>query len=419
MDHFTYKDGVLHAEEVAIPAIAQTLGTPFYCYSTATLLRHFQVFRDALDGLNPLIFYAVKANDTLAVITTLARAGSGADVVSEGEIRMALAAGVPASKIVFSGIGKTRSEMEFALAQDIFQFNVESQPELRLLSQVASAAGKTANIALRVNPDVASGTHAKIATGHKESKFGVPMREALSLYAEAATLPGIRIQGVSVHIGSQLTDLKPFADAFARLVAFVGELRAAGHIIHTLDLGGGLGIPYGNTATPPTPAEYGALVKQATQGVNCQLMFEPGRLLVGNAGILVTRVVYVKRSEGRVFVVVDAGMNDLVRPTLYNAYHDILPVRDSGAAPKVPVDIVGPVCETGDVFALDRMLAVPSAGDLVALRTAGAYGAAMASTYNARPLLAEAMVNGSALAVVRKRQTFADLLARDTLPQWL
>ncbi len=410
---------MLHAEDVALSALAEKTGTPFYCYSSATLKRHFTVFRDALPA-KALICYAVKANDMLAVIKTLAGEGSGADVVSGGEIRVALAAGIAPQKIVFSGVGKTRDEIAFALAQGIFQFNVESRPELELLSEQAASARKTACIALRVNPDIVSDTHAKISTGHKESKFGVPIKEAGALYAAAAKLPGLTVQGVSMHIGSQLTNLTPFRHAFARAVELVHALRKAGHAITTLDLGGGLGIPYGNNQDPPPlPAAYGEVVKEATQGLDCQLIFEPGRLLTGNAGLLVTRVIYVKRSADRIFVIVDAGMNDLIRPTLYDAYHDIVPVVVDANAKTELVDVVGPVCETGDIFAASRLLKVPNAGDLLAFRTTGAYGASMASTYNARPLLAEVMVSGAQHAVVRRRQTYEELLARDSLPKWL
>ncbi len=420
MDHFLYKNGVLYAEDVSLNDIAAQVGTPFYCYSTATLTRHYQVFHDALASMNPLICYAVKANDTLAILKTLALAGSGADVVSGGEIRKALAAGIAPQKIVFSGVGKTRDEMALALTQNIFQFNVESEPELYALSEVATRLNKTAGIVFRVNPDVISDTHAKISTGHKESKFGVPIADAMRLYALAATLPGISVQGVSVHIGSQLANLAPFAGAFKRVAELVRELRAAGHDIRVLDLGGGLGIPYeGSQNPPPLPSAYAEIVKEATKGLNCQLVFEPGRLLVGNAGILVTRVTYVKRSEGRIFVIVDAGMNDLIRPTLYNAYHDIVPVVVDEATETELVDVVGPVCETGDIFTAQRLLKVPKPEDLLAFRSAGAYGASMASTYNARPLLAEVMVNGSAFSVVRKRQSYEDLFARDQLPGWL
>ena len=419
MDHFTYTNGLLHAEGVSVPVLAEAMGTPFYCYSQATLIRHYRIFHEALSSLNPLICYAVKANDALAILKTLANEGAGADVVSGGEIRRALAAGVSPEKIVFSGVGKTREEMAFALKQNIFQFNVESEAELRVLSEVAVQEGSVAPIALRVNPDVDSATHAKISTGHKESKFGVPIADAARLYGIAASLPCIRAQSVSVHIGSQLTQLEPFAAAFARVVELVRELRGQGHAITGLDLGGGLGIPYGNQAAPPLPLAYAQVVEDAVNGLDARFVFEPGRVLVGNAGILVTRVIYVKQSGGRNFVVVDAGMNDLIRPTLYNAYHDIVPVVEGSGSALELADIVGPVCETGDIFATDRKLALPKAGDLLAFRSAGAYGATMASTYNSRPLLAEAMVNGKDFAVIRKRQTYEELLGRDLMPEWL
>jgi len=417
MDHFDYKDGIYHAEGVALDRIAAEVGTPFYCYSTATLTRHFNVFREHFADLKPKICYAVKANGNLAVLKTLAKLGAGADVVSEGEIRVALAAGIKPGDIVFSGIGKTEAEMKFALEQDIFQFNVESEPELELLDAVAQAAGKRARIAIRVNPDVDPKTHAKISTGQKETKFGISMKHALPVYKRAASMKGIQVQSVSVHIGSQLTQLEPFAEAFARVRGFVEELRANGIAIPTLDLGGGLGIPYGKEA-PPLPEAYSQIVREQVGALGCQLVFEPGRVLVGNAGILVSRVLYVKHSENRIFVVVDAGMNDLMRPTLYSAYHEILPVVQTKVSP-VHVDVVGPVCETGDIFAEQRELPLPKAGDLIAFRSAGAYGSSMAGTYNARPLLAEVMVNGDAFAVIRKRQTYEELLARDELPGWL
>lgn len=419
MDHFIYKNAALHAENVALADIAKDVGTPFYCYSSATLVRHYRVFSDALKDVNSLICYAVKANTTLAIIKTLAREGSGADVVSGGEINAALAAGVPAQKIIFSGVGKTTEEIEYALSQDIFQFNVESEAELYALSHVAGTLKKTANIALRVNPDVVPETHAKISTGQKESKFGVPIKEAIEICNRAAALPGLKVQGVSIHIGSQLTNLLPFKLAFEKVAELVPQLRKAGHAITTVDLGGGLGIPYGNQSAPPLPSAYAEIVKEATKKLNARIIFEPGRLLVGNAGIMVTRVIYVKRSKERVFIIVDAGMNDLTRPAMYNAYHDIVPVvADEGGETEL-VDVVGPVCESSDVFATGRLLKVPKAGDLLAFRSAGAYGASMASTYNARPLIAEVMANGSSYAVVRKRQTYEDLLKRDVIPDWL
>lgn len=418
MDHFTYKDGLYHAEGVALEKIAAEIGTPFYCYSTATLQRHYKVFSEHFADVGAKVCFAVKANGNLAVLKTLASLGCGADVVSEGEIRLALAAGVKPDNIVFSGVGKTADEMAFALDKKIFQFNIESQPELELLNQIAVSKNTKARIAVRVNPDVDPKTHAKISTGQKESKFGIAMSHAMPVYEQAAKLPGIEVQGVSVHIGSQLTKLEPFAQAFARVRGFVGDLRAAGINIKTLDLGGGLGIPYG-LEQPPLPDAYAEIAKRETAGLNCQLMFEPGRVLVGNAGILVSRVIYVKRSESRIFVIVDAAMNDLIRPTLYEAYHDILPVKAAADAPTELVDVVGPVCETGDIFAEQRLLKVPNPGDLIVFRSAGAYGAAMSSTYNARLLVAEVMVNGNEYAVVRPRQTYEELIGRDRLPKWL
>lgn len=418
MDHFSYKNGSYHAEDVAIERIAKDIGTPFYCYSTATLSRHFQVFAGHFAEIGAKVCYAVKANSNLAILKTLASLGCGADVVSEGEIRLALAAGMKPSDIVFSGVGKTAGEMAFALEKDIFQFNVESYPELELLSDVALSKNKKARIAVRVNPDVDAKTHAKISTGQKESKFGIDMAQAMDIYRKASSMPGIEVQGVSVHIGSQLTNLEPFAQAFARVRAFVGELRAEGFTISTLDLGGGLGIPYGQEE-PPLPDAYAEIAKRETKDLGCQVIFEPGRVLVGNAGILVTRVIYVKKGEGRTFVIVDAAMNDLIRPTLYGAFHDIVHVVPaSGNAPTELADIVGPVCETGDIFAEQRLLKLPQPGDLLAFRSAGAYGAVMSGTYNARPLIAEVMVKGKDYAVVRPRQTYEELLGRDKLPGW-
>ncbi len=417
MDYFHYAHGIYHAEDVPLDRIAREVGTPFYCYSQATLIRHYTVFSGYFPGAK--VCYAVKANGNLAVLKTLAKLGSGADVVSEGEIRLALAAGMKPENIVFSGVGKTREEMGFALDKDIFQFNVESEPELRLLSEVAGAKNKKARIAIRINPDVDPKTHAKISTGHGETKFGVTMEAALPLYRAAAKLPHIDVQGVSVHIGSQLTELEPFAAAFARVRKFVEELTAAKITIKTVDLGGGLGIPYdGNT--PPLPEAYAKIVQKEMKGLDAQLMFEPGRVLAGNAGILVTEVIYVKQSGGRTYVIVDAAMNDLIRPALYDAYHDIVPVAHppAGAKPK-KVDVVGPVCETGDIFAVQRALPVPQAGDLLAIRSAGAYGASMASNYNARLLVPEVMVSGKQHAVIRARQTYDDLVKRDKLPSWI
>ena len=419
MDHFSYKNGVYHAENVALPEIASKIGTPFYCYSTATLERHFEVFSKAFEGVDASICFAVKSNDNLAVLRTFAKAGAWADVVSGGEIRKVIKAGIKPENIVFSGVGKTREEMEYALTQEIFQFNVESEPELLLLNEVAISLGKIAKIAVRVNPSVDAKTHAKISTGHKESKFGIAMSHALPVYKLATTLAGIKVQGVSVHIGSQLTNLAPFAEAFSRLRGFVELLRAEGIAITTLDLGGGLGIPYGNEQ-PPLPEFYAEIAKRETQGLAVKLLFEPGRLLVGNAGILVTKVLYIKHTENRIFVIVDAAMNDLIRPTLYDAFHEIVPIiPQAGDTPTELVEVVGPVCETGDVFAEQRLMKLPKAGDLLAFRSAGAYGAVMAGTYNARPLIAEIMVKDGEFAVVRPRQTYEELLGRDRLPEWL
>ena len=415
MDHFQYKNGVYHAEDVSLTALAESTGTPFYCYSSATLTRHYKVFSENFPQAK--VCFAVKTNGSLAVLKTLAKLGAGADVVSEGEIRLARAAGMAACDIVFSGVGKTAAEMAYALDQDIFQFNVESEPELQLLNEVAKGKNKKARIAIRVNPDVDPKTHAKISTGQKETKFGIDMAQAMAAYRTARGLSHLDVQGVSMHIGSQLTRIEPFAQAFARVKHFVGELRADGFTIKTVDLGGGLGIPYGLDA-PPSPEEYAKTVKAELGDLGCQLVFEPGRMMAGNAGILVTRVIYVKKSTHRIFVIVDAGMNDLIRPAMYDAYHEILPVNQP-AGEGVPVDVVGPVCETSDIFAEQRLLPLPKAGDLLVLRSAGAYGASMACNYNARLLPAEVMVNGAKHAVVRARQTYDDLLKRDALPNWL
>lgn len=418
MDHFDYKNGVLHAENCDLRWIAERVGTPFYCYSTATLERHYQVFAESFAGMPIKICYAVKANGNLGVLRTLAQLGSGADVVSQGEIRLALRAGIAPENIVFSGVGKTREEMDYALAQRIFQFNVESEPELEALNAAARAAGRRAAIAIRVNPDVIPYTHAKISTGQKESKFGIPISAARSLYARAAALSGITVQGVSVHIGSQLTQLAPFREAFTRVAELVAMLRSDGHAITTVDLGGGLGIPYSDEA-PPVPAEYARIVKETVGHLNTTLIFEPGRLLVGNAGILVTRVIYVKQAENRTFVIVDAGMNDLIRPTLYAAYHEMIPVmQPASEVMPIPVDVVGPVCETGDIFAENRMLPLPVAGGLIAFRSAGAYGATMSCTYNARPLVPEVMVKADAFRIVRRRPSYEEMTALESIPEW-
>jgi diaminopimelate decarboxylase len=417
--HFAPRDGVLHAEDVPVPAIAEAVGTPFYCYSTATLARHYRVFDDAFAGLDRLICYAMKANSNQAVIATLARLGAGADVVSEGELRRALAAGVPTEKIFFSGVGKTARELVFALEAGIHCFNVESEPELELLSGLAVARNMTAPVSFRINPDVDAGTHEKISTGRKENKFGVPYVRARDIYRRAAALPGVRVTGIDMHIGSQVTELSPFDNAFALLSELVLELRADGHAIEHVDLGGGLGIPYRHDqAAPPLPAAYADVVKKHMNKIGCRVVFEPGRLIAGNAGILVTQVVYVKDGEDRTFVIVDAAMNDLIRPTLYDAHHRIGAVVETDA-PEIACDVVGPVCETGDFFARGRALPRPGAGDLLAVYSAGAYGAVQAGTYNTRLLVPEVLVNGAEFAVVRPRQTYDQVIAMDRLPSWL
>ncbi len=421
MHHFGYVGGVLHAEGVSLPRIAGEVGTPFYCYSTATLERHYRVLKEAFAGLDTLICYAVKANSNQAVIKTLGDLGAGMDVVSEGELRRARAAGVPADRIIFAGVGKTREEMAHALDEGILGFNVESEPELDALSEVAAGLGRTAAIAFRVNPDVDAKTHAKISTGKAENKFGVPFEDAPRLYAKAAKLPGIAISGVHMHIGSQITDLQPFRNAFALMRELAVDLRAAGHPLRHLDMGGGLGVPYrGGNDIPPSPQEYAQVVRETVGSLGLKIALEPGRMIVANAGVLVARVVYVKRGRDKTFTVVDAAMNDLIRPTLYEAHHDVWPVHEtpSRQAPIVQ-DIVGPICETGDYLALDRKLPPLSAGDLVAFMSAGAYGAAMSSTYNTRLLVPEVLVKGDAHAVVRPRQTYDDLIGQDRLPEWL
>jgi len=420
MHHFAYRNGGLHAEAVDLAAIADAVGTPFYCYSTATLERHYRVFADAFADVPSLVCYAVKANSNQAVIATLARLGAGADVVSGGELKRALAAGIPPGKIMFSGIGKTAAELAAAVDAGILCVNVESEPELDLLSQIASGKGRSVAISIRVNPDIDAKTHAKISTGKSENKFGIPISRAREVYRHAAGLPGLHVAGVDMHIGSQITELSPFADAFALLSDFVQELRADGHTISHVDLGGGLGIPYREgDETPPDPAAYAKVVKDATRGLGCKLIFEPGRLIVGNAGILVTRVIYVKRGEAKTFVIVDAAMNDLIRPTLYEAHHDIIPVRPVAGGAWVRADVVGPVCETGDYLALNRDLPEPKAGDLLAVLTAGAYGAVQAGTYNTRPLVPEVLVKGDAWSLVRPRLEADALIALDHMPSWL
>lgn len=421
MDHFSYCDGVLHAEDVPLPQIAAAVGTPAYVYSTATLTRHYQVFQEALAGLDHLICYSIKANGNLAVLKTLVQLGAGMDLVSEGELRRALAAGVAPEKIVFAGVGKTAAEMRFALETGIRQFNVESVPELDQLSAIAGALGTRAPITIRVNPDVDAETHAKISTGKSENKFGVPIAQARDVYARAAALPGIEVVGIDVHIGSQLTKLAPYERAFTAVADLTRTLRADGHTISRLDLGGGLGIPYRQSnEAPPLPFDYGALIKRTVGDLGCEIQIEPGRLIAGNAGILLASVIYVKRGEGRDFLILDAAMNDLIRPAMYEAWHDIVAVAEPDpGAPIGPVDVVGPVCETGDTFAQAREMPPVAAGDLVAFRSAGAYGAVMASEYNARPLVPEVLVHGAQFAVVRRRPTYAEMLGRDSVPEWL
>lgn len=421
MNHFDYVNGTLHAEGVPVADIAARVGTPFYCYSTATLVRHYTVFAEALAkaGLDATVCFALKANPNVAVVRTLADLGAGADVVSEGELRRALAAGVPADRIVFSGVGKTRRELEFAVAKGIMQINVESEPELELLSQVAAERGVKMPIALRVNPDVDAGTHAKITTGKKENKFGIEWTRAHEVYRKARALPGVEPVAIACHIGSQLTEIEPFSAAFRRVRDLVAMLRADGFDIRRLDLGGGLGVPY-DGETPPSPDVYAQAIKAELGDLGCRVVLEPGRVLVGNAGILVSRVVYVKEGSTRTFAIVDAAMNDLVRPAMYEAFHGIDPVTQPAAgAPRQPVDVVGPVCETGDTFAKQRPLPPLAAGDLVVFRTAGAYGAAMSSTYNSRPLVPEVLVDGDRFAVVRARPSFEEMAALESLPDWL
>ncbi|HWP26784.1 MAG TPA: diaminopimelate decarboxylase [Xanthobacteraceae bacterium] len=421
MHHFAYRAGVLHAEAVNLATLADAVGTPFYCYATATLTRHYRVFAGAFADVPSLVCYAVKANSNQAVIATLAKLGAGADVVSGGELKRARAAGIPANKIMFSGIGKTGHELALAVDENVLCVNVESEPELEILSAIAAGKGRKTNIAVRVNPDIDARTHAKIATGKAENKFGIPISRAREVYAYAAKLPGIRVTGVDMHIGSQITELSPFDNAFALLSDFVRQLRADGHAITHIDLGGGLGIPYReDNEPPPDPEAYAAVVKRATKGLECTLIFEPGRLIVGNAGILMTRVLYVKRGESKTFVIVDAAMNDLIRPTLYDAHHEIWPVVEAKpAAPREIVDVVGPVCESGDFLARDRKIVMPEAGDLLAVMSAGAYGAVQAGTYNTRPLVPEVLVKDSEWALVRPRLDVDQLIALDRLPHWL
>jgi diaminopimelate decarboxylase len=421
MHHFAYRDGVLHAESVNLDALASAVGTPFYCYSTATLTRHYEVFAGAFSDVPSLVCYAMKANSNQAVVRTLAKLGSGADVVSGGELKRARLAGMPADKIMFSGIGKTAAELALAVDEGILCVNVESEPELELLSSIALAKGRTANMSVRVNPDIDARTHHKIATGKAENKFGIPISHAREIYARAARLKGLKVTGVDMHIGSQITELDPFDNAFALLAEFVRALRADGHAIAHVDLGGGLGIPYrDDNEPPPHPDAYAAVVKRATRDLDCRLIFEPGRVLVGNAGILVTRVMFVKHGDAKNFVVVDAGMNDLIRPTLYDAHHEIWPVvKPSLPASRIRTDVVGPVCESGDFLAINRDMAEPPGGTLLAVMSAGAYGAVQSGTYNTRALVPEVLVNGAQWAVVRPRLEVDQLIALDRMPDWL
>ena len=420
MHHFAYRNGVLHAEAVNLLDLARSVGTPFYCYSTATLTRHFDVFAQAFSDVRAIVCYALKANSNQAVIKTLASRGAGADVVSGGELLRARAAGIPPDKIMFSGIGKTAAELALAVDEGILCVNVESEAELELLSSIAAAKARSARVSVRVNPDIDAKTHEKIATGRAENKFGIPIRRAREVYALAAKLPGLTVTGVDMHIGSQITKLDPFDNAFGLLADFVRTLRGDGHPITHIDLGGGLGIPYGGgTDPPPDPHAYAAVVKSATRDLGCTLIFEPGRVLVGNAGILVTQVLYIKRGERKTFVIIDAGMNDLIRPTLYEAHHEIWPARERPEASRVTVDVVGPVCESGDFLALDRTMNQPAPGDLLAVMSAGAYGAVEASTYNTRPLVPEVLVREGEWALVRPRLAAASLIALDRLPPWL
>ncbi len=421
MDHFLYRDGALYAEDVPVAEIAAAVGSPCYIYSTATLLRHFRLFDEALEGTEHLVCYAMKAASNQAILKTLADAGAGMDVVSQGEYLRAKAAGVPGDKIVFSGVGKTEEEIRTALSGGIRQFNVESEPEMVAISKVAQELGKTAPITIRVNPDVDAKTHAKIATGKSENKFGIPISRAKEVYALAASLPGLDIVGIDCHIGSQLTELEPFALAYKKVAELTETLRAEGHNIRRLDLGGGLGIPYTRSNdAPPLPVEYGQLIKDTLGYLGCEIEIEPGRLIAGNAGIMLSKVIYVKSGEDRDFLIIDGAMNDLIRPAMYEAHHDIVPVVEAtpGVEPR-PYDIVGPVCESGDTFAKGRNMPPLDAGDLIAFRSAGAYGAVMASEYNSRPLIPEVLVNGDQFAVIRKRPSFDEMINRDTIPEWL
>ncbi|WP_299947034.1 diaminopimelate decarboxylase [uncultured Ruegeria sp.] len=421
MDHFLYRDGALFAEDVPISEIAAAVGTPFYVYSTATLLRHFKLFDDALEGTDHLVCYAMKAASNQAILKTLAQAGAGMDVVSGGEYMRAKAAGVPGARIVFSGVGKTADEIRTALTGGIRQFNVESEPEMQVINAVALELGKVAPITVRVNPDVDAKTHAKIATGKSENKFGIPISRAREVYALAASLPGLEVIGIDVHIGSQLTELEPFELAYNKVAELTERLRSEGHNIRRLDLGGGLGIPYTRSNdAPPLPVEYGAMIKKTLGHLGCEIEIEPGRLIAGNAGLMVSKVIYVKSGEDRDFLILDGAMNDLIRPAMYEAHHDIVAVEEPAVGVEQrPYDIVGPVCESGDTFAKQRNMPPLKSGDLIAFRSAGAYGAVMSSEYNTRPLIPEVLVNGDQFAVIRERPSFDEIINRDTIPEWL
>ena len=421
MDHFIYRNGVLHAEDVAITEIAASVGTPFYVYSQATLTRHYRVFDEALSGLKHLICYAMKANSNIAILKILGDLGAGMDVVSGGEYLRAKAAGVPGNRIVFSGVGKTREEMALAIKNGIRQFNVESETELKVLNEVALSLCAIAPITLRVNPDVDAKTHAKIATGKSENKFGIPIAKSQEVYALAASMEGIEVVGIDVHIGSQLTDLEPFRLAYEKVAELTKTLRQDGHNIRRLDLGGGLGIPYENSnQSPPTPEDYAKVIHETVGNLDCEIEIEPGRLLAGNAGLMISSVIYNKSGEGRDFMIVDAAMNDLIRPAMYEAYHEIIPVLESNAQSKTSdYDVVGPVCETGDTFAKKRTLTSVADGEMVAFRSAGAYGAVMASEYNTRPLIPEVLVHEDQFSIIRKRPSVESIIKRDLIPDWL
>lgn len=421
MRHFDFKNGEMYAEDVPLSKIAKEVGTPVYVYSSATFERHYRVFSDVFSDVEALVAYSVKANSNIAVLATLAKMGCGADVVSGGELIRALTAGIPSSKIVFSGVGKTQDEMKLALNSAIRIFNVESLPELQALSEVAQGLGKTAPIAFRVNPDISAGGHEKISTGKAENKFGIAWDKAEAAYALAATLPGITIKGVDVHIGSQIDSLLPFQRTIEKIGDLINRLRASGHNIESFDIGGGLGIPYGNNEkTPPHPSEYGAMVKEATRDLDVELIFEPGRMVSGNSGVLLSKVIYAKETGSRNFLIIDAAMNDLIRPALYDAFHDIEPVKAPGADFEEKLyDVVGPVCETGDTFAKSRAISSMAADDLLVFHTAGAYGAAQASQYNTRPLVPEVLVNGGDYEVIRERPSIEDILRTERIPDWL